>query len=111
MATVNWWEATPWETFCAAAISAATASQLSKHHWSRSAEPSAEHCASSASALAARRRAHAAFSTRAHAPTPATPTVGAAAAASDSNIDSTLFQPPTGPPHPQPQPVNQNEFG
>src|SRR6476646_7903728 len=43
------------------------------------------------SAVAANRRAHAAFSTRAHAPTPPTPDAPAATANSDSNILSTIF--------------------
>ncbi|KWX67743.1 hypothetical protein ASJ79_04030 [Mycobacterium sp. NAZ190054] len=66
-------DATPGDTFSAAATSADTASQLSRHHCSRSPLSMSASLASSRSAIAASRCAAAAFSTRAHAPTAAAP--------------------------------------
>src|SRR3978361_829064 len=74
----------------AAPMCAATASQLSRHHRSRDADPEAAYAVSSMPAIAATRRAHAADSARSHAPTAPAPEEPPAAVAKDSNIHSTL---------------------
>src|ERR1700712_2685733 len=83
----------------AAPMCAATASQLSRHHRSRDADPDAAYAVSSMPAIPATLRAQAADSARDHASTAPAPEVSAAVVAKDSvardsNIHSNLPTPP-----------------
>ena len=83
-------EAAPWVMRSAAPMWAATASQVSVHHRSRSSAPSAAWAVSNMAAIAATLRAHAADSTRAHAANAPAPDVPAVASTKSSNILSIL---------------------